>query len=99
MAAVALTLNTPTRTAVTTARQRYTMPTGATAPVWVRIYSASDCYLELGDHADGGVLGSAYETIPAGVVTARMIRRGEFCIAGSASQTVEVTVTTREGPG
>lgn len=94
MAAIALTANTPDRTTISTTRQRYTMPSGAT---WVRIYSASDCYLELVDGSDGSALGTDYETLVGGQAHSRQIRRGEFCVSGSASQSLEVTAATKPG--
>lgn len=100
MAAIDLALNTPDVATISTARQRYNLPPNAThtrtvAPYWVRIYSAAECYLELVDAGDGTALGADFETIPAGTPTARVIRRGEFCISGSAAQDVEVTVAPR----
>lgn len=96
--AVTLTVNTPDIASIGTTRTKYTMPSGGHA-TWVRIYSASDCYLEFVDAADGGALGSDYETVKGGTAYTRQIRRGEFCLTGSATQDVQVTAATKPGPG
>lgn len=90
MATVALTVNTDTITSITTARQRYTLPTGGAH--WdVRIYSAAECYLELVDASDGSARGSVYQTLAAATQHVRRVSRGEFVISGAGSQSVEVT--------
>lgn len=96
--AVALTVNAIDIENIGTTRTRYTMPAGGNA-TWVRIYSASDCYLELVDAADGGARGSNYETVKGGTAYSRQIRRGEFCLSGSTTQDVEVTAATKPGAG
>lgn len=90
MAAVALSYGVDTITAITTARQRYTLPTiGAHHDV--RIYSASDVYLELLDVSDGSARGATYQTLVGGQQHTRRISRREFAISGAGSQSVEVT--------
>jgi hypothetical protein len=97
--AVQLVINTPDVASLTAAtRTRYVMPAGGAA-TWVRIYSASDCYLELADVGDATSQGTDFETVKGGQATTRQIRRGEFALSGSTSQDVEVTAATRPGPG
>jgi hypothetical protein len=102
MAAVQLTMNTPTRDtseSTPSTRRRYLAPTSG-APTWYRIFSAAELYLERADVADASARGSAYETLPAGVVHVVAIRRGEFGLScGSASTAVEVTALSRIGDG
>lgn len=96
--AVTLVVNAIDIESISTTRTKYTMPSGGNA-TWVRIYSASDCYLELVDAGDGTTRGSNYETVKGGTAYSRQIRRGEFCLSGSATQDVEVTAATKPGPG
>lgn len=102
MAAVQLTMNTTSRDtseSTPSTRRRYVAPTSG-APTWYRIYSAAELYLERVDASDASSRGSAYETLPAGVVHVVAIRRGEFALScGSASTAVEVTPLSRVGEG
>lgn len=94
MAAVQLLKSVPRRVAVTTAQQAFTLPTtGAHGGFWVRIYSTADCYLIYAEAgaADGAALPAEYETIPGGTPTPVQLYGTTFAIAGSTSQTVEVT--------
>lgn len=89
MATVPLSLGIPTVTTLATTRTRYTVP-GNT--VFVRIYSASDLFLELVDAADGSAAGTIGETIPAGAVVVRRIARGEFALSAvSGTPSAQVT--------
>jgi hypothetical protein len=102
VAAVTLTMNSTsldTSEGTVNKRRRYVAPTGA-APVWYRIFCASDLYLERGDHADAGDRGAAYETLPGGTQHVVAIRRGEFALSCAAtSAAVQVTPLSRVGPG
>ena len=96
--AATLVVNAPQIVAIGTTRTKINMPSGGHA-TWVRIFSTGDCYLELVDAADGGALGSHYETIKANIAYSRQIRRGEFCLTGAGSQNAEITAATKPGPG
>lgn len=97
--AQALSANTPVTVAVTAnTRTRCTMPSQGHC-TWLRLYSASDFYLELVDAADGGATGSSKETYKGGQAHSRQMRRGEFCLSGTASQDIETTAATKPGPG
>lgn len=100
MAAVQLSMSTTSRDtseAVANTRRRYVVPTTG-APVWYRIFCASDLYLERVDAADASSRGSAYETLTGGIERIVAIRRGEFALSCSASSAaVEVTPLSRVG--
>ena len=98
MAACQLTINAPKRETLPSTignRRKFIAPTSGT-PVWYRIRSTAELYLERIDADDDTAKGTDYETIAAATERIVAIRRGEFCLSsGSASAVVEVTAMSR----
>jgi len=96
MAAVTLTRNTPTSDALPAAgtRRRVVLP-GMPHPA-LRIWSASEVYVELTDAADGSSSGTADHVIPPGTTVEIPIGRGECAVSASTgSQSVVLTAVER----
>lgn len=94
MAAATLVGNQPqtvTLSSTVGQRRRVVMPSGGGFR-FIRVYSASDLYIEHIDAADESTIGDYLETIPGGIETVRYIGRGEIALSpSSAGQEVELT--------
>ena len=98
MAAVTLTLGVPKRETLSSTSNQSRRVVLPGTPCWLRIFSASDCYLELKDVTDNAALGTDYETILANTTAVRRLAQSVVGVAGAAaSQVVELTAFSSEG--